>query len=84
MQIHITDDAVMITELSDEDRQHLLHLLRGSAGRSLVIPRKASVHAPLVDSEQLAALISCLRGSAQETLAALHWRGFRIARDHGA
>ena len=38
MQIHVTEEAVMITELSDEDMQHLLHLLRGSAGRSLVIP----------------------------------------------
>jgi hypothetical protein len=28
MQIHVTDEAVMITELSDEDMQHLLHLLR--------------------------------------------------------
>jgi hypothetical protein len=83
MQIHVTDEAVMITELSDEDMQHLLHLLRGAAGRSLVIPRKPSLHGPLGDGEQLAALISSLRGSAQETLAALQRRGFRIARDHG-
>jgi hypothetical protein len=83
MQIHVTDEAVMITELSDEDMQHLLHLLRGTAGRSLVIPRKPSLHGPLGDAEQLAALISSLRGSAQETLAALQRRGFRIARDHG-
>lgn len=66
MQIHVTDEAVMITELSDEDMQHLLHLLRGTAGRSLVIPRKPSLHGPLGDAEQLAALISSLRGSAQE------------------
>jgi hypothetical protein len=84
MQIHVTEEAVMITELSDEDMQHLLHLLRGTAGRSLVIPRRPSIHAPLGDADQLAALISSLRGSAQETLAALHRRGFRIARDHGA
>jgi hypothetical protein len=83
MQIHVTDEAVMITELSDEDMQHLLHLLRGTAGRSLVIPRKPSLHGPLSDAEQLAALISSLRGSAQETFAALQRRGFRIARDHG-
>jgi hypothetical protein len=83
MQIHVTDEAVMITELSDEDMQQLLHLLRGTAGRSLVIPRKPSLHGPLGDTEQLAALISSLRGSAQETLAALQRRGFRIARDHG-
>jgi hypothetical protein len=48
-----------------------------------VIPRKPSLHGPLGDAEQLAALISSLRGSAQETLAALQRRGFRIARDHG-
>ena len=83
MQIHVTEEAVMITELSDEDMQHLLHLLRGTAGRSLVIPRKPSFHRPLGDEEQLVALISSLRGSAQETLAALQRRGFRIARDHG-
>ena len=84
MQIHVTDEAVMITELSDEDTQQLLHALRSAAGRSLVIPRRPTVHAALNNADQLEALISSLRGSAQETLAALHWRGFRIARSHGA
>jgi hypothetical protein len=84
MQIHVTDEAVMITELTDEDRQHLEGLWRGAAGRSLVIPRKPTIHATLGEAEELEALISALRSSAQDTLAALHHRGFRIARNYGA
>jgi len=84
MQIHVTDEAVMITELTDEDRQHLEGLLRGAAGRSLVIPRKPTIHATLGEAEELEALISALRSSAQDTLAVLHHRGFRIARNYGA
>ena len=80
MQIHVTDEAVIITELAEEDRQHLETLLRGTAGRSLVIPRKPTVHPCLDEHEELEALISALRSSAQDTLAALHHRGFRIAR----
>jgi hypothetical protein len=84
MQIHVTEEAVMITELAEEDRQHLETLLRGSAGRSLVIPRKPTIHPSLDENEELEALISALRSSAQDTLAALHHRGFRIARSYGA
>lgn len=83
MRIEVTDEAVLITELSDDDRQQLEAILRGTAGRSLVIPRRPTIHPPLTESDELEALISSLRSSAQETLAALRRRGFRIARHPG-
>ena len=46
MQIHVTDEAVMITELTDEDRQHLEGLLRGAAGRSQRRPSGPASAAP--------------------------------------
>jgi hypothetical protein len=83
MRNEVTDEAVLITELSDDDRKQLEAILRGTAGRSLVIPRRPTIHPPLTESEELDALISALRSSAQETLAALRRRGFRIARRPG-
>lgn len=83
MRIEITDEAVLITELSEDDRQQIEGILRGSAGQSLVIPRKPTTHPPLSEAEELEALISSLRASAQDTLAALRRRGFRIARHVG-
>ena len=83
MRIEVTDEAVFITEISDDDRQQIEGILRGAAGRSLVIPRKPTVHPPLTEDEELEALISALRASAQDTLAALRRRGFRIARNIG-
>jgi hypothetical protein len=80
MRIDVTDEAVLITELSEEDRHGLELTLRRTGGRSLVIPRKPTVHPPLTEAEELEALISALRTSAQDTLAALRRRGFRIAR----
>ena len=80
MRIEVTDEAVLITELSDDDRRQIEGILRGTAGRSLVIPRKPTIHPPLAESDELEALIYALRSSAQDTLAALRRRGFRIAR----
>ena len=84
MQIHVTEEAVMITDLSEEDRQFLEGLIRRAAGHSLVIPRKPEMQPALSEPEQLEALIAALRGSAQDTLSALRRRGFRVARDYGA
>ena len=83
MHIQVTEQAVMITDLTDEDRQFLEGLIRRTAGRSLVIPRKPELRPALSEAEELEALIGSLRGSAQETLAALRRRGFRVARDYG-
>ena len=83
MRIEVTDEAVLITELSDDDRHQLQGILRGAAGRSLVIPRRPTIHPPLTESDELEALISALRSSAQDTLAALRRRGFLIARHLG-
>jgi hypothetical protein len=80
MRIEVTDEAVLITDLSDDDRHQLEGILRGAAGRSLVIPRRPTIHPPLSESDELEALICALRASAQDTLAALRRRGFRIAR----
>ena len=80
MRIDVTDEAVLITELSEDDRHNLEGILRGTAGRSLVIPRRPTIHPPLTEADELEALICALRASAQDTLAALRRRGFRIAR----
>ena len=67
MRIEVTDEAVLITELSDDDRQQLEGILRGAAGRSLVIPRRPTIHPPLTEADELEALICALRASAQHT-----------------
>jgi hypothetical protein len=79
MRIEITDQAVLLTDLNDEDRDMIREILRRTAGTSLVIPRKATVASILTEEQELEALIASLRTSAQDTLAALRHRGFRIA-----
>jgi hypothetical protein len=80
MRIAVTDDAVMLTEIDEPDRQFIELLLRRSAGKSLILPVKPKIGAALSDEEELEMLISCMRTSAQDTLAALRRRGVRLVR----
>lgn len=84
MKIEITEDAVLLLELSEGDRSHLEFLLRRAGGTSIIIPRRATAAAPLSDQEELEAMIESIRTSAQDTVAALRRRGYRIARRTGA
>ena len=83
MRIAVTDDAVMLTELEESDRQFIELLLRRSAGKSLIFPLKTHLGSALTDEEELEVLISCMRTSAQDTLAALRRRGVRLVRHSG-
>ena len=80
MRIAVTDDAVMLTEIEEPDRQFIELLLRRSAGKSLILPVRAKIGATLTEEEELEILISCMRTSAQDTLAALRRRGVRLVR----
>jgi hypothetical protein len=84
MRVHITEEAVFVLEVTEEDRVQLQHALRGTGYTSLIIPRRPTVVPPLAEDEQLKALIQSLRDSAQDTLAALRRRGYRIERDPGS
>jgi hypothetical protein len=81
MRVNITDEAVFVLEVTEEDRLQLQYALRGTGYTSLIIPRRPTVLSPLAEDEQLQVLIQCLRESAQDTLAALKRRGYRIERD---
>jgi hypothetical protein len=81
MRIEVTDDAVMILDLTEEDRAHLQFLLRGAKGASLIIPRRPNTtSAALSEDEALSTMIDCMRTSAQDTLAALRARGVDLMR----
>jgi hypothetical protein len=79
MRIEVTEQAVFVTDLDDEDRRYLEILLARSAGKSLIIPRRPTF-GESTDREVLEALIGSMRTSAQDTLAALRRRGYRIVR----
>lgn len=80
MHVEVTDQAILLTDFNDSDRQQLQLMLRATAGKSLIIPRVPVPGSELADRHVLDVLISCMRTSAQDTLAALRRRGFRIVR----
>ena len=80
MKIEVRDEAVFILELTPAERTELEYNLRDSGGASLIIPRKPTVLPPLEEHEELELMIDCIRPSAQDTLKALHRRGFRLAK----
>jgi len=80
MRIEVTEEAVILSELDETDRSYIEHILRRTAGKSLIIPRKPERKPESEDGEALSILIRCMRTSAQETLTALRDRGFRITR----
>lgn len=84
MRVEVTDRAVLLTDFDDSDRQQLQLMLRATAGKSLIIPRPPASAADVSDGDALEILVCCMRTSAQETLAALRRRGFRIARANEA
>jgi hypothetical protein len=80
MRVEVTEHAVFVLELTEEDRQHLEHALRRTGGKSLIITRKPLRWQTVGEEEQLRALIESFRTSAQDTLAALRRRGYRLVR----
>lgn len=79
MKIEITEQAVVITEISDSERAGLETALRSARGQSLIIPRKPIVVPPLTEDEELRLMIDCIRPSAQDTLSALRRRGVGLS-----
>lgn len=80
MKIEITEQAVFLLELTAAERAELEYNLRDTGGSSLIIPRKPRVLPALEEREELELMIDCMRSSAQDTLAALHRRGVRLAK----
>lgn len=74
MSIDVTEHAVFLTDLDDEDRRFLEILLSRSAGKSSIIPRRPPF-AESTDREALEALVASMRTSASGPLAALRRRG---------
>ncbi|MGH7818160.1 MAG: hypothetical protein ACREQ9_00130, partial [Candidatus Binatia bacterium] len=66
MRVHITEEAVFVLEVTEEDRLQLQHALRGTGYTSLIIPRRPTVLEPLAEDEQLRVLIESHRDSAQD------------------
>jgi hypothetical protein len=80
MRIEITDQAVLLLDLTEDDRTHIEVMLRRTAGKSLVIPRAPDQRPGIPEEEQLEALIASMRISAQDTLRALRRRGYAVSR----
>lgn len=80
MKIEVTEDAVLIVDISPEERVGIEHGLRVSGGRSLILPKRPDLARSLTDTQELALMIDCIRPSAQDTLAALRRRGIRLTR----
>ncbi len=80
MRVEITEQAVLLLDLTEDDRLQIEVTLRRSAGKSLVIPRAPDDRSGLSEEEQLAALIASMRTSAQDTLVALRRLGYTVAR----
>lgn len=83
MKIEVTEDAVLIVDISPEERVGIEHGLRVSGGRSLILPKRAELARSLTEAQELALMIECIRSSAQDTLAALRRRGIRLTREPG-
>jgi hypothetical protein len=81
MKIEVTDDAVLIVDISPEERVGIEHGLRVSGGKSLILPKKPERSHGMSPDQELEAMIQCIRSSAQDTLAALRHRGIRLARE---
>ncbi len=83
MKIEVTDDAVLIVDITPDERNGIEHKLRISGGKSLILPKRPERLHSLTEEQEIALMVDCMRTSAQDTLAALRRRGIRLARDPG-